>query len=116
MKLVRFLMKMKNETVQVELKNGTVVHGTISGVDIKMNMHLKLVQVKLKDRPVEKRDNFSIRGNNIRYVVLPDTLPIDTLLVDDGKKQHKKYADSGTRKVKKMKRPVIGGLKKVKYR
>ncbi len=31
MKLVRFLMKLNNEVVTVELKNGTIVHGTVAG-------------------------------------------------------------------------------------
>ncbi len=31
MKLVRFLMKLANENVTVELKNGTAVQGTVLG-------------------------------------------------------------------------------------
>ena len=32
--------------------------------------------------------NISILGNNIRYIILPDSIPLDTLLIDD--ESHKK--------------------------
>ncbi|KAL0399056.1 UNVERIFIED_CONTAM: Pentatricopeptide repeat-containing protein, mitochondrial [Sesamum radiatum] len=45
MKLVRFLRKFNNEIVSIELKNGTVVHGTIPGVNVSMNTHVKTVKL-----------------------------------------------------------------------
>ncbi|KAG4050367.1 hypothetical protein PC123_g14389 [Phytophthora cactorum] len=83
MKLVRFLMKLSNETVTIELKNGTIVHGTITGVDISMNTHLKAVKMTVKGKNPVNLDSLSIRGNNIRYYILPDSLNLDTLLIDD---------------------------------
>ncbi|CAD6260575.1 unnamed protein product [Miscanthus lutarioriparius] len=83
MKLVRFLMKLNNETVTIELKNGTVVHGTITGVDISMNTHLKTVKLTLKGKNPVTLDHLSVRGNNIRYYILPDSLNLETLLVEE---------------------------------
>jgi small nuclear ribonucleoprotein D1 len=115
-------MKLNNETVTVELKNGTVVHGTITGtslpslslnltthhpsnpfsstqlttpapstgVDMSMNTHLKSVKMTLRNREPQSLDALSIRGNNVRYYILPDSLPLDTLLVDDAPKPRKK--------------------------
>ncbi|RVW50136.1 Small nuclear ribonucleoprotein SmD1a [Vitis vinifera] len=37
MRNFRFLMKLNNETVSIELKNGTVVHGTITGLSLPFN-------------------------------------------------------------------------------
>ena len=76
-------MKLSNETVTVELKNGTVVRGTIVGVDINMNTHLKKVKCTVKGKNPMQLDVITLRGNNIRYFHLPDNLNLDTLLVDD---------------------------------
>jgi len=83
MKLVRFLMELANETVTIELKNGTIVHGTITGVDVSMNTHLKAVKMTVKGKNPVNLETLSIRGNNIRYYILPETINLDTLLVDD---------------------------------
>lgn len=83
-------MKLNNETVSVEMKNGTVVHGTITGVDMSMNTHLKTVKMTVKNRDPVSLDSLSIRGNTIRCVILPDSLPLDTLLIDDSPKSKKK--------------------------
>ncbi|CAO3594218.1 unnamed protein product [Absidia cylindrospora] len=65
------------------IENGTVVHGTITGVDMSMNTHLKTVKMTVKNRDPVSLDTLSIRGNNIQCVILPDSLPLDTLLIDD---------------------------------
>lgn len=48
-----------------------------------MNTHLKTVKLTLKGKVPVALDHLSIRGNNIRYYILPDSLNLDTLLVDD---------------------------------
>ncbi|KAJ5928857.1 hypothetical protein N7466_007813 [Penicillium verhagenii] len=99
MKLVRFLMKCANETVTVELKNGTILHGTITAVSPQMNTSLRTVKMTPKGRDPISLDTINIRGSTIRYYILPDSLPLDTLLVDDApkpkNKARKEAADRG---------------------
>jgi small nuclear ribonucleoprotein D1 len=96
MKLVKFLMKLNNETVVIELKNGTVVNGTVTGVDVSMNTHLKAVKLTVKGKEPVNMDHLTIRGNNIRYFLLPESLPLETLLVDDAPKvKNKKVISKG---------------------
>lgn len=55
-----------------------------------MNTHLKTVKMTVKNRDPQSLDSLSIRGNNIRCVILPDSLPLDTLLIDDTPKSKSK--------------------------
>ncbi|KIH89618.1 small nuclear ribonucleoprotein D1 [Sporothrix brasiliensis 5110] len=90
MKLVRFLMKCANETVTIELKNGTIVHGTIASVSPQMNTALRNVKMTPKGQDPIPLDTMNLRGSTIRYFILPDSLPLDTLLVDDAPKPKNK--------------------------
>ena len=55
-----------------------------------MNTHLKTVKMTLKNKSPVSLDTLSIRGSNIRYYILPESLNLDTLLVDDGLKMKAK--------------------------
>jgi len=61
----------------------------IIGVDIRMNTHLKNVKLTAKGKNTISLEQLTIRGNNLRYFILPESLPIDTLLVDDQPKMAK---------------------------
>lgn len=95
-------MKCANETVTIELKNGTIVHGTIASVTPRMDTALRNVKMTVKnsDGPLSL-ETLNIRGSSIRCFILPDSLPLDTLLVDDApkpkNKARKEAADRGGR-------------------
>lgn len=147
-KLVNFLKKLRNEQVTLELKNGTTVWGTLQSVSPQMNVTVTdavmslpktqtggvsggpgaLASMYLVDKAKKKPDNttedgvslqyMNIRGNTIRQIILPDSLNLDSLLVDEGhklKKSNNKPAESNYRKrrnefssgpAKRMKRGV----------
>jgi small nuclear ribonucleoprotein D1 len=60
-----------------------------------MNTHLKPVKMTVKNKDPVNLESLSIRGNNIRHFILPDSLPLDTLLIDDSPKSKGKKKDSG---------------------
>lgn len=60
-----------------------------------MNTHLKTVKLTLRGKNPVPLDHLSIRGNNIRYYILPDSLNLDTLLVDDTPRVKAKKPSAG---------------------
>ncbi|KAF8268938.1 hypothetical protein EI94DRAFT_1726460, partial [Lactarius quietus] len=42
---------------------------------MQMNTHLKTVKMTTRNRDPVSLDSLSIRGNNVRYFILPDSLP-----------------------------------------
>jgi len=65
-----------------------------TGVDVAMNTHLKTVKMTIKNREPIQLETLSLRGNNIRYYILPDSLPLETLLIDDTPKAKAKKKEA----------------------
>lgn len=70
-----------------------------TAVDPQMNTHLKSVKLTPRSHPGPpiSLDSIAIRGNNIRYFTLPDSLPLDTLLVDDAPRAKKRKEGAAPR-------------------
>ena len=89
MKLVHFLMKLQNEVVQVELKNGTQVQGTLLSVSPAMNMNLRDAKMTVPYRDTIALEHITLRGNQVRMVLLPDELNLDSVLQETVAKSRK---------------------------
>src|SRR5205085_10795747 len=68
-----------------------------------MNTALRAVKMTVKNRanptaPGETitLDTINLRGSTIRYYILPDSLPLDTLLIDDAPKPKNKARKEAT--------------------
>lgn len=66
--------------------------GSVNGVDIKMNTFLKNVKMTAKDKDPISLDQITLRGSSIRYVILPETIQLDALLVEEESKAKKAKA------------------------
>lgn len=83
MNINTILKKILNETISIELKNGTLIYGILTKFDKSMNLYLKKVK---KSFPYQKSiyfDFVSIRGSMVRYIILPDWINIDLILLEE---------------------------------
>ena len=81
MNINSFLIKILNESVSVELKNGVVIYGILSKFDKSMNLYFKNVKKSLSKEKSIYLDSVSVRGSMIRYIILPSWINIDLILI-----------------------------------
>jgi small nuclear ribonucleoprotein D1 len=63
-----------------------------------MNTNLRTAKMTVKGGSPVSLDQISIRGSEIRHIILPDSLPLDTLLIDDAPKpKNKARKETGDR-------------------
>ena len=80
MKIGYILQKVINENITIELKNGIVICGTVMSSDKFMNIFLKNVKKRNMIENNLNLDSLSIRGNMIRYLILPVWINFDSVL------------------------------------
>jgi small nuclear ribonucleoprotein D1 len=107
-RLVRFLQRLVGERVTLELKTGSIIEGSIVGVDIAMNTHLKKVRMTLKNEETVELAAISVRGNTIRYILLPDALNLDALLAEEVRRSEKQEEKKKVAQGPAVKKPTGG--------
>jgi len=80
MKLGCIFRRLVNESVTIKLKSGVSINGIILEIDKNMNVYLKNVKRTFKEEKHVFIREISIRGNSIRYIILPVWLNFETLL------------------------------------
>lgn len=69
-----------NHSITVELKNGTSVNGQLLSCTPLMNVSLKNIKLIQPHQDPQLMQFMNIRGNQIRQILLPDELDIESLL------------------------------------
>lgn len=80
MKIRYIIQKVINENITIELKNGIVIYGTLMSSDKFMNIYLKNVKKKNMIGNNLNLESISIRGNMVRYLILPIWVNFDSVL------------------------------------
>merc|ERR1712048_1419213 len=103
-------MKLKESSLQIELKNGFIIQGSVILIDNLMNIFLSGVRIVSSSKKFTTCDNISIRGSQIRYIIFQDTMNLDSLLVSLDKQDKKNKRESRIKNI--TKNSLKGKIKK----
>ncbi|UCS21396.1 uncharacterized protein HLK63_I03553 [Nakaseomyces glabratus] len=112
LKLTNFLRKLQNQYVTLELQNGSTVYGMVISVSPHSNINLRdatldryynsdSVYSEVTPQPISTSHlkNINVKECFIRQVILPDSLDLDSILVNanevNGLTRSGKLADLG---------------------
>ena len=77
--------------VKAELRNGEIYHGTVTSAEESMSVHLFNVTKTARDGQKSQLEYCCIRGNQIKFVILPELLANASLF-----KRYEKKAPEST--------------------
>ena len=83
MNILSFLKKILNEAVTIELKNGVIIYGLLTRFDKSMNLYLKNVKKSVNQEKFFSFESICIRGSTIRYIIIPDWVNLDLILIEN---------------------------------
>ncbi|ESL06298.1 small nuclear ribonucleoprotein [Trypanosoma rangeli SC58] len=87
--LISFLQQLRGTLVEIELLDSSIVSGEITFVEPSMNTHMRHVKITAKGKNPAQAETYMLRGNTIRYVILPEAMNTDDVLKKASAAQHK---------------------------
>ncbi|AAZ12376.1 small nuclear ribonucleoprotein SmD1 [Trypanosoma equiperdum] len=79
--LIGFLQQLRGTQVEIEMMNSTIVTGEITFVEANMNTYMRHVKITAKGKNPEMAETYMVCGSKIRYVILPEAMNTDDVLV-----------------------------------
>nr|CCC91417.1 small nuclear ribonucleoprotein SmD1 [Trypanosoma congolense IL3000] len=79
--LIGFLQQLRGTQVEIEMMNSTIATGEITFVEPNMNTHMRHVKITAKGKNPEMVDTYMVCGSKIRYVIMPEAINTDDVLL-----------------------------------
>lgn len=86
--LAIFVQSLEGRRLVIELRNDTIVRGTVDLVDDFMNLTMSDISYEPLQQPKQELPFMYIKGRNIRYIHLPSSVDPEKSVTEYRKKQH----------------------------